>query len=673
MNYLRLLPLTLFVAGCGGAGEKTLVILHTTDEHSHVVGFGPELDDYPAPTTAGTGTITGGIGRRAALIAQERARAKTAGADSILVSAGDNTMGTLVQSITPVSAPDFSLMKALAYDATTLGNHEFDFGPAGLALALSAAQAGSGLTPTVSTNIHFSATDPGDDTLAALYDTTGSDTSKLVHQTWTMTTANGIKVGFVGIVGADAASKATVKAPVTFSLPPDPMDASDVQKTLTALYADLQPTVDQLRNVDKVDVVVALSHSGVDTTDMTKGEDYQIAQNVSGIDVIVSGHTHLAVDVFTVTNTATGKPVYVQQANCFGQTLGRMTIKLSGGTVTLDSSADNTKLLPIDDTTVSDATFNAKIDSTLAAVEASPFLASTIGRVIGSTVTDDPSKVGDLYFYPIGTTSFTVLGQAIQKDTPLMDLWADAELAATEAAVGATTVSLVAQGALRADLDHGKTGTISFADVFRAVPLGISTAADHTIGYPLCRTHILAGELKAAFEVAAGYAYTSNDASDFFLSGGGIQVEYDTSLPIFDPTGNVTDPRNGRVTKMTLASDHSQPNVFDKRDLRRHAGRVHQRHLHRRHGDGDRKPVRGAVRLRRRRDAQGRRRHVAAPRRHHHPPRRRQRDQGLGSAGRLHPCPAEHGRARPLHVRFAHALLTRAGDRGLALQTLATW
>jgi 5'-nucleotidase len=562
MNYLRLLPLTLLVAGCGGTSAKTLVILHTTDEHSHVVGFGPELDDYPAPAAAGSGTITGGIGRRAALIAQERARAKTAGADSILVSAGDNTMGTLVQSITPVSAPDFSLMKVLAYDATTLGNHEFDFGPAGLAAALSAAQAGGGLTPTVSTNIHFSATDAGDDALAALYDATGSDTSKLVHQTWTMTTASGIKIGFVGIVGADAASKATVKAPVTFSLPPDPMDASDVQKTLTALYADIQPSVDHLRNVDKVDVVIALSHSGVDNSDATKGEDYQIAQNVSGIDVIVSGHSHLPVDVFTVTNTITGKPVYVQQANCFGQTLGRMTIKISGGAVTLDTA--DSKLLPIDDTIVSDSSFNDKIDSTLAAVEASPFLADTIGRVIGSAVTDDPSKVGDLYFYPIGTTSFTVLGQAIQKDTPLMDLWADAELAATEAAAGDTTVSLVAQGALRADLNQGKTGVVSFADIFRAVPLGISTAADHTIGYPLCRTHILAGELKAAFEVAAGYAYTSDDASDFFLAGGGIQVEYDTSRPIFDPNGSTTDPRNGRVTKMTLASDHSQPDTFDK-------------------------------------------------------------------------------------------------------------
>jgi 5'-nucleotidase len=558
MSTVRLLPLVIWIAACGDTTKstaKTLVILHTTDEHSHVLGFGPELDDYPAPTTAGSGTIVGGIGRRSTVIAQERDRAKSMKADSILVSAGDNTMGTLIQAGLPA---DFQLMKTLGYDATTLGNHEFDFGPNQLAKALSAAQAAGGLTPTLSSNIHFSSTDPGDDMLEAIYDSSGTDSSKLVHKTWTMTTANGLKIGFVGIVGVDAAKKATVKTPVTFSVPAGGTESDDPSKVLAALYADVQPAVDAIRG--QVDVVIALSHSGVDQADMTKGEDYQIAQNVSGIDVIVSGHSHLNQDVFTVKNSKTGKNVYVQEAGKFGQTLGRMTVKVDKGVVTLDAA--NTTLIKIDDTVVSDASLNTNIDNAIKSVEAGAFLPAAISRLAGMTVTDDASKVGDLYFYTVGKTDFDVLGQALHKETPLMDMWADAELAAVEAAAGKTDISLVAQGALRADLTKGKTGNIAFADIFRAVPLGSSV--DGTLGYPLCRTLLLGAELKAAFEVAAGYSYTTLDASDFYLAGGGIKVEYDTDRPIFDTTKSPIDPNNGRVTKLTLASDHTKPDMFDK-------------------------------------------------------------------------------------------------------------
>jgi 5'-nucleotidase len=552
------LPLLLLLAACHeGPQAKTLVILHTTDEHSHIVGVGPELDDYPAATTAGTGVIKGGIGRRAVVIAQERARAQAAGHDSILVSAGDNSMGTLVQAIEPATGTDFALMKTFGYDVTTLGNHEFDFGPNALVSSMTAA---GGVVPTVSSNIHFSATDPGDDMLEAAYDTGHADTSKLVHQSWVLTTKSGIKVGFVGIVGVDAAKVAPVKAPVTFSIPAGGSESDDPSKVLAAIYADVQPVVDKLRNTDKVDLVVALSHSGVDTQTPSNGEDYQIAQNVSGIDVIVSGHSHSRVDVFTVKNLKTGKDVYVQQANCFGETLGRMVVSINSGSVSLVTS--DTTLIDIDDTVVSDPSFNAKIDTILGTVEATPFLTTTLGRLTGSTVTDDTSKVGDLYFYPVGKTDFTVKSAPDQRDTGLLDLWADAELAAAEAVAGPTDVDIVAQGVLRADLDKGKSGTLSFADVFRAVSLGISP--NGTLGYPLGRTTLIGAELKAAFEVTAGYSYTSSDNAEYYLVGGGIQITYDTSRPMFNPKGSATDPTNGRVTKMALASDHSKPDVFDR-------------------------------------------------------------------------------------------------------------
>ena len=69
-----LLLLGAVALGCGSSSEppRKLVILHTNDEHSHVIGCCPEVDDFPTPALAGTG-IKGGASRRAAVLATERA------------------------------------------------------------------------------------------------------------------------------------------------------------------------------------------------------------------------------------------------------------------------------------------------------------------------------------------------------------------------------------------------------------------------------------------------------------------------------------------------------------------------------------------------------------------------------------------------------------------------
>src|SRR5262245_35019823 len=114
------------------AKTRSLVILHTNDEHLHMLGAAPDLDDFPAPTAAGTGLIQGGAGRRAVLLQQERDAAAAAKADTLTVSAGDNAMSTLFQVPFASTGPDYQLMNALKYDVTTIGNHELDFGPDGL-------------------------------------------------------------------------------------------------------------------------------------------------------------------------------------------------------------------------------------------------------------------------------------------------------------------------------------------------------------------------------------------------------------------------------------------------------------------------------------------------------------------------------------------------------------
>lgn len=549
--------------GCNSTPTRTLVLLHTNDEHSHLLGFAPEADDFPTPSMSGG--IKGGIARRATLLAQERARVQALGknAASLTVSAGDNCMGTLVEAATTVSAPDFTIMKQLGYDVTAWGNHEFDFGPNGLAQMITAAQANGGITPTVSSNVHFSAGDAGDDALEALFDESGHDANKPAHRYWVVTASNGLKVGFVGVMGADAALFAPIKTPVTFSIPPGGTE-NDSAGVIQQIAADLQPVVDKLRKVEKVDVVVALSHSGVNPTDPATGEDYQLAENVSGIDVIVSGHTHTRTAAFTVNNKATGKPVVIQEAGAYGDTLGRITLTVDGKGVHFDAA--DSGLLDVNDSLAADPAVAAKVSDALGGLESTKlaggksFLEAALSNVTGMAVSDDPAQVGDLYFYPLATLPFDLAGEALRVQTPVLVLSADAELAAAEQYAGKTDVALQVAGVIRGDLPRGKTGTLSFGDVFRVLPLGLSTV-DGSIGYPLVRVSLPLGAFKAALEASASLSYSSVDASAYYMVLAGARYEFDTSRAPFTTTGKSSlDPNNGRVTKIVFAS---KPDVFD--------------------------------------------------------------------------------------------------------------
>jgi len=155
------------VASAAEAGptEPHLVLLFTADEHSHFFSFSPELDDYPAQTTPGAGTLVGGVARRATVLKRERDAAKAAGKSTLTVSAGDNQMGTLVEVGFATDSIDYRTMSSLGYDVTTLGNHEFDFGPGALAKSITAAKSKGGLPAIVASNLHLSDADPGDDAL----------------------------------------------------------------------------------------------------------------------------------------------------------------------------------------------------------------------------------------------------------------------------------------------------------------------------------------------------------------------------------------------------------------------------------------------------------------------------------------------------------------------------
>ncbi|HUJ25452.1 MAG TPA: hypothetical protein VLW85_05505 [Myxococcales bacterium] len=572
------LVLSVLAFGCSSSSKapRKLVIIHTNDEHSHLLGFAPEADDFPPPTTAGTGTIVGGAARRKVVFDQQRAAATAAGAESLTVSAGDNMMGTLAQIAATTASADYRIMgpKYLAYDVTTLGNHEFDYGPDGLAAAIAAAKASDGLPPIVSSNIRFSG-GSGDAKLAALFDELGSDTSKPIHRRFTITTKGGLKVGFVGIMGADAATLAPLKAPVRFSLPAGMTDDSNRIAALAQIYDDIQAQVDLLHQVDQVDLVVALSHGSAFPTVPVTGEDADIAANVSGIDVIVSGHSHTEVPAQIVTNQRTGKPVLVQQAGRFGDNVGVISLTVNGdNTVTFDMTGSH--LIKVNDTIVPDAGVSTFISGIVQALETAPivaggpsFMAYTLSELLNDAHALNPAvsatppaltNTGDYYNFKLANLGYDIDNANLHQETSLLDLTADAQLVAANAALGCsagtpqncTQLAIEVSGDMRVSaIEKGKTGKLGFADMFMAVPLGASPVTS-TPGYPLCRFVIFMAEVKAAFEVGAGLSY-SNDV--LYIVPSGFKFEYDTARPIFNPAGDALDPANGRVTKIWMLDD----------------------------------------------------------------------------------------------------------------------
>ena len=129
MRIMLFAALTLLIAGCGRnsaessisseapPGSRSLVLLFTGDMHSN-------LESYP---------------QLAELVEKERAMAAERGVPLLLLSTGDAPMGTIYHTLFTTNAADYRALSLLGYDASALGNHDFDFGPHALLRSLAAA------------------------------------------------------------------------------------------------------------------------------------------------------------------------------------------------------------------------------------------------------------------------------------------------------------------------------------------------------------------------------------------------------------------------------------------------------------------------------------------------------------------------------------------------------
>ena len=122
------------------ADEVVITILHTNDTHS-------QIDPLPAnDKNAGKG----GIARRATLVK----RIRKENPNTLLIDAGDVLQGTPYFNFYRGEV-EYKAMSAIGYDASTLGNHEFDNGIEALAAALQKGGGVSGTADRSNPPVHF--------------------------------------------------------------------------------------------------------------------------------------------------------------------------------------------------------------------------------------------------------------------------------------------------------------------------------------------------------------------------------------------------------------------------------------------------------------------------------------------------------------------------------------
>ena len=265
---LSSLPIDLFAK----EDMTRLTILHTNDVHSRIDPFPPNDPKYPN---------MGGVARRAALIKKIRSTEKNV----LLLDAGDIFQGTPYFNLYGGEL-EFKLMSEMGYDASTLGNHDFDNGIDGLVKQMPNMN-----FPFLNANYSFN------DTLL----------ENKVNEYKIFRRGN-LQIGVFGI-GIELRGLVDPKLTGNI-LYNDPLVNANRISTL-------------LKNEEKCDLVICLSHLGYKYNDK-KVSDSVLAKESSNIDLIIGGHTHTFLDEPTLIINKDGKEVLIAQVGWAGIKLGRI-------------------------------------------------------------------------------------------------------------------------------------------------------------------------------------------------------------------------------------------------------------------------------------------------------------------------------------------------------------
>ena len=434
---LRRWPRTALAAGialaCGSASAASLTIFHNNDGESKLFGD----------------ASFGGAAYFASTL--DALRAANAGRDQLTLSSGDNFLAGAAFNASLASGPlggrtyfDALVLKEIGYDAITIGNHDFDFGPAVLADFISYYNAQGGAAPFLSANLDFS----GESALQSLKNAGSIASSTIINR----------GAERYGIIGVTTETLANVSSPGAVAINPvlgavqsqvDALQALGVNKII--LSSHLQSLTNELALVPQlrgVDVVIAGGGDelliNVDNARNTVGQrtgPYPMtAQDADGRNVAVV--------------TTVGEYLYVGSLNVEFDANGEV-VNVAGEPVVVNKA-----------TTVPDADIQNNVINPL-----NTALAAANAAVIGTTDVFLEHSAG-------GTNGPRVIRQ---RETNLGNLVADAFVWAVNAeGAGLTPGNLLLgfqnSGGIREDLDNDQNGQITQGEARAVLPFANTLA-----------------------------------------------------------------------------------------------------------------------------------------------------------------------------------------------------
>jgi len=258
------------------AQVKPLTILHSNDLHAHLT---PDDQDV------------GGFARLATEVRRQKAQC----AACLYLNAGDIVQGTPVSTLFH-GAPVYQIANLLGLDASTLGNHDFDYGWRRTQEFMRIAH-----FPIVSANV------------------VDKDGKTMTHP-YVILTAGGIRVGVIGAILGDL-----VGSVIT---PEDagPFHVLPVVETVRKYAKELR---------DRTDLIVVLAHIHDET------EVNAILHDVPEVSVVVAGHSH---EGYPALMKVDGRVAVLVHA--YGEQLGKLDLQVDVAAKKI-SSAEWTKI-PID-------------------------------------------------------------------------------------------------------------------------------------------------------------------------------------------------------------------------------------------------------------------------------------------------------------------------------------
>lgn len=490
----------ILAAVCPGksmaAEGKQVSILFTHDMHSHINSF--------QTVYQGEDVDIGGFARIQTIINRQREKDP----ETLLVDGGDFSMGSLFQTVYETQASELRLMGVMGYDATTFGNHEFDFRSEGLENMLrTATHSGDDLPSLLVCNVDWSETGEEQEEIRAAFDEYGVKDYEIVEK-------NGVRIALIGVFGEDALACAPTCA-LAFQNPAEAVEE----------------TVAEIRENEDVDMLVCLSHCGTNE-DKKKSEDEIIAQKVPELDLIISGHSHTTLEEPLVYGDT-----YIVSAGEYGKAVGSftMTEKEDGRW-----RIEDYQLIPTTEEIPGDEEMERKI------AEFEKTIDEDYLSLFGYTA--DQVLAHNSY----GFSTVRDLEQ-LHTEHNLGNLMADAYIYAVETAEGydgiPVDMAVVPSGTVR---DTYVPGDITVEDVFNSFSLGIGK--DGIPGYPLISVYLTGKELKIAAEIDASVSDFMKTAR-LYMSG--MNMTYNPHRLILNKVTDVylTRGDNGLEERIELEDD----------------------------------------------------------------------------------------------------------------------